>query len=69
MSFQWEQCLCSGAEEANVKRVGPASAWNDGFRGKTSNYLRDIRDTGFLYNSGIRISLPFLVLCLFEVSS
>lgn len=22
MSFQWEQCLCSGAEEANVKRVG-----------------------------------------------
>lgn len=41
MSFQWEQCLCSGAEEANVKRVGPASARNDGFRGKTHSDLRD----------------------------
>lgn len=45
MSFQWERCLCSGAEEANVKRVGPASARNDGFRGKTRGDLRDIRDT------------------------
>lgn len=45
MSFQWEQRLCSGAEEANVKHVGPASARNDAFREKTHSDLRDIRGT------------------------
>lgn len=45
MAFQGAQCLCSGAEEANVKRVGPVSARNDEFRGKTHGDLRDIRET------------------------